>query len=72
MLGNYDKMHRVHKCSLVIENIMMCYIIKYANIVQINNKNKILLPYIIDTFYLHYKLIQKLLDNCDKIQDAYQ
>lgn len=40
--------------------------------VQINNNNKILPPYIINTFYLYYKSIQKLLDNCGKIQEAYQ
>lgn len=54
-LSNYGKIHKVYKSFLIIRNITIFKIIKYTNKNQINDNNKILLLYIIDTFYLYYK-----------------
>lgn len=68
--SNCGKIYKAYKNSLTI--IIICYITKCTNKVQININNKILLSYMIDAFYLPHRYIRNLSCNCSKIYRAYK
>lgn len=65
-------MYKAYENFLAIGVTTMYHITECVNKIQINNNNKILPPYIIDTFYLYYKQEENLLGNYGKIYKASQ